>query len=158
VMGGKGRLAEALEQFEQALAIRPTDGEMLRNVARTQTMLGQVEDGVRSYERVLRVDPNDLDALTSIAWIRATHVDAEHRDARKAVLLAERARDVSPTPNAVVLDTLAAAYAEAGRYEDAVAACSRALELARAPGQEAERQRYEEHLALFRAGRPVYSR
>jgi len=158
VLGTKGRLAEALQHFEQALAIRPQDVEVLRSAAMTRTLLGQVEEGIRYYEKVLEIEPKDLDALNNIAWIRSAHLEAAHRDARQAVLLAEQARDWSPEPNAVIFDTLAAAYAEAGRYEEAVAACGRAIELARAKGQEAEARRFEEHLALFRAGRPVYFR
>ena len=158
MLGTKGRLAEALQHFEQALAIRPQDVEVLRSAAMTRTLLGQVEEGIRYYEKVLEIEPKDLDALNNIAWIRSAHLEAAHRDARQAVLLAEQARDWSPEPNAVIFDTLAAAYAEAGRYEEAVAACGRAIELARAKGQEAEARRFEEHLALFRAGRPVYFR
>ena len=43
------------------------------------------------YREVLKRAPNDLDALNNIAWVRATHVDAQHRDGAEAVRLAEQA-------------------------------------------------------------------
>ena len=157
-LGSQGRFAEALVPIEKALAIRPDDAETRRSAAVTLTLLGRVEEGIARYRELLETDPGDLDALNNIAWIRAAHADAAHRDGREAVQLAERARDRSPEPNAILCDTLAAAYAEAGRFQEAAAACQQAIELARASGEEGEARRFEEHLALFRAGRPVHFR
>ena len=80
---------------------------------------------------MLKRAPGDLDALNNIAWIRATHVDPVHRNGAEAVVLAEQARDAPHDPNHVLFSTLAAAYAEVGRFDDAVRAAERAIELAR---------------------------
>ncbi len=107
------------------------------------------------YRQVLEANPNDVEALNPIAWIRATHADPKHRDAQEAVALAERARDALQTPNAVVFETLAAAYAEAGRFDDAVTACGRAIALAQASGGTKDADRFREELELYRARKPL---
>ncbi len=153
-LGSQGKLAEALAHFEKALAKRQDDAETRRWVAVTLTLRGQVEEGIAQYRKLLEADPNDLDAMNNIAWIRATHDDPAHRDADEAVTLAERARDRSPEENAVLLDTLAAAYAEAGRFDEAVATCEKAIAIARGKGQEKDAQRFEQQLAFFREHHP----
>jgi len=127
---------------------------LLGSIAVTLTLLGRVEEAVAQYRKLLEADAGDLDAMNAVAWIRATHSDPAHRNAEEAVLLAESARDRSPEENAVLFDTLAAAYAEAGRYEDAVAACERAVEIARRNGEVQNVERFTEQLRLFRDSKP----
>jgi tetratricopeptide (TPR) repeat protein len=133
---------------------RPDDAETRRSTAVTHTLLGNVEEAIDHYKKLLEANEKDLDALNAIAWIRATHADPAHRDATEAVDLAERARDASSEENSVLFDTLAAAYAEAGRFDHAVAACGKAIELARLNGRDQNVSRYEQQLLLFRARTP----
>jgi Flp pilus assembly protein TadD len=146
--------------FEDSLRRRldadPADVETRRLLAGTLARETRIEEAIGEYRRILRADPNDLDALVNAAWIRATHEEATHRDGAEAVRLAERARDRSPEPVAVVYSTLAAAYAEAGRLPEAVRACERAIELARGAGEVREAQRYAQQLRCYRAGMPFH--
>jgi tetratricopeptide (TPR) repeat protein len=120
------------------------------------TVEGRVEDAIREYREILRRNPDDLDALNNVAWIRATHAEASHRNGAEAVRLAERARDRSPTPEAVLYSTLAAAYAESGRFPEAVGAGERAVALARAAHATQELERFEAQLRCYRAGKPFH--
>jgi hypothetical protein len=70
--------------------------------------------------------------------------------------MAERARDRSPEPVAVIFSTLAAAYAEAGRFPEAVTTCERAIRIAKADGRAEEAARFGQQLARYRAGRPFH--
>ncbi len=155
-LAAKGRLIESEAHLRHALDLAPEGIEIRRLLAVTLTLEGRVEDAVGAYGEILRRSPNDLDALNNVAWIRATHAEAGHRDGAVAVALAERARDASPQPVAVLYSTLAAAYAEAGRFPDAVAAGERALALARDAHQPGEAERYARQLELYRAGRPFH--
>ena len=156
ILAAKGRTAEAEGYLQRAIGLNPADLETRRMLAATLVQEDRVEDAIRQYEAILRASPDDLDALNNVAWIRATHRDAAHRNGVEAVRLAERARDRSPEPVAVLYSTLAASYAEAGRYADAVAAGERAVDLARRANSSAEAERYAQQLALYRAGRPFH--
>ena len=151
-----GRPAEAEAHLRRALELNPREVEPRRLMAVLLTVQGRVAEGLREYGAILERDPDDLDALNNVAWIRATHADGAMRDGAEAVRLAERARDGSPEPVAVVFSTLAAAYAEAGRFGDAVAAGERAVALARAAGDTASAAAYGRQLARYRAGRPFH--
>ena len=70
-------------------------------------------------------------ALNDLAWQRATCPEAELRDGRAAVKLAQQAVRLADARSPEILDTLAAAYAEAGMFSQATAAISEALDLAR---------------------------
>ena len=155
-LGVEGQYAEAESVLRRALEMRPAEPRIRRLLAVALTREGLVEEAIREYTVLLRSDPNDLDALNNIAWIRATHAEPRHRDGAQAVQLAERAVAGSEEPMAVLYSTLAASYAEAGRYGDAVKAGARAVELARAERDSAGGARYTEQLADYRGGRPFH--
>jgi tetratricopeptide (TPR) repeat protein len=152
----RGRLSEAEVNLRQAVALDPADPESRRLLAATLVRQERVEDAVREYEEILRRNPDDLDALNNVAWIRATHADPGHRDGAQAVRLAERARDKSPEPEAVLFSTLAAAYAEAGRFPEAVSACERAIELAKRAGDLQQAGAWARQLARYRMNKPFH--
>ena len=81
-----------------------------------------------------------------------------HRDGTEAVRLAERARDASARENAVLFSTLAAAYAETGRFDDAVLACRRAIELARRAEPAQDAHAFEEQLGCHVQRKPFHFR
>jgi tetratricopeptide (TPR) repeat protein len=152
----RGRLSEAEANLRQAVALDPADPESRRLLAATLVRQERVEDAVREYEEILRRNPDDLDALNNVAWIRATHADPGHRNGAQAVRLAERARDRSPEPEAVLYSTLAAAYAEAGRFPEAVSACERAIGLAKRAGDLQQAGAWARQLARYRMNRPFH--
>ena len=152
----RGKLDEGAAHLERALAIRPNDIEARRSLARARTQQDRVEEGIAAYREILRRSPRDVDAARNIAWIRATHADPAHRNGAEAVRLAEQARDAAPHEDHAVLGTLAAAYAEVGRYDDAVVACTRAIDLAKAAGDAKVRDELEAQLACYRTRRPFH--
>jgi tetratricopeptide (TPR) repeat protein len=153
-LGAQGRMADAENHLRRALRLSPADADAHRQLAAVLTRQGRIEDAVEQFHEILTAEPRDLDALVNVAWIRATHASASHRDGAEAVRLAERARDASPEPIAVVYSTLAAAYAEAGRFPEAVTAAERAVALAR--DQPRLAQQVAEQLAGYRQGRPFH--
>jgi tetratricopeptide (TPR) repeat protein len=155
-LGTVGRFSEAEATLRRAIEMRPDEARVRRLLAVNLTRLGRVEEAIDQYSELLRRDPNDLDALNNIAWIRATHADPRHRDGSQAVRLAERAVAGSREPMAVLYSTLAASYAEAGRFQDAVRAGARAVELARSERDSLAGARYAEQLACYRSGRPFH--
>jgi len=155
-LGTVGRFSEAEATLRHAVEMRPGEARVRRLLAVNLTRLGRVEEAIAQYSELLRQDPNDLDALNNIAWIRATHADPRHRDGAQAVRLAERAVAGSEEPLAVLYSTLAASYAEAGRFPDAVRAGARAVELARSERDSLAGARYAEQLACYRSGRPFH--
>jgi tetratricopeptide (TPR) repeat protein len=155
-LGQRGRLNEAADVLQRLVKLHPEDVANRRLLAATLTRAGRVEEAIVEYRFLARGDPSDLDALNNIAWIRATHADPRHRDGAQAVRLAERAVAASKEPVAVLYSTLAAAYAEAGRFPDAVRVGAHAVELARAERDSAAAVRYAEQLAGYKVGRPFH--
>jgi len=155
-LGSCGRLPEAEVPLRRALELRPADLESRRLLAITLVRQERVEEAVDVYGEILRRSPDDLDALNNVAWIRATHAEAARRNGAEAVRLAERARDRSPAPEAVLFSTLAAAYAEAGRFPDAVGACERAIELAKSTGDVQQAAAFTRQLARYRKNQPFH--
>jgi Flp pilus assembly protein TadD len=155
-LAARGQFAEAERRLRYALELNPVEIEPRRLMAVTLTVDGRVEEAIREYQEILRRHPDDLDALNNIAWMRATHAEASHRNGAEAVRLAERARAKSPAPEAVVYSTLAAAYAEAGRFPEAVTTCERAIELARGAQADQDVAHYQDQLRCYRAGKPFH--
>jgi tetratricopeptide (TPR) repeat protein len=142
----KGQFAEAAAAFEKAVDRNRRFVEARYYLGLSLFYSGAPLTAVLEHWReALRVDPTCAPALNSLARVLAASADAADRNGAEAVALAERAVKVSAGP--AHLDTLAAAYAEAGRFGEAVNAARRALSLANESGIAAR-------LKLYEAGTP----
>ena len=102
------------------------------------------------------MDTNSVPALNDLAWLRATAPDPGLRNGPEAVRLAERACQQTQYKEIVPIRTLAAAYAEAGRFGDAVATARKALAMVLAQGPKELAARDEQLLELYKSGRPYH--
>jgi tetratricopeptide (TPR) repeat protein len=155
----KGLWKEAIPHFEQAVSLRPDYIEAHFNLGDTLYYLaGRPSDALAQWREVLRLDPKHVAVLSETASLLASSPDALLRDGVQAVELAERAAQLTERRDATVLDTLAAAYAEVGRFADAIDITNRTLEFARQQNNAALSARLEARLALYRSGTPFRSK
>jgi tetratricopeptide (TPR) repeat protein len=148
-----GKNREALVHYERAAALRPDNVEAQTNLAALLSAGGRAAEALVHYRNALGLRPDHPPALAGLAWIRATASDPALRDEREAVTSAERAA-AQAANDLSVMDALAAAYASAGRYGDAVAVASRAADRAAAAGLAEVAARFRERLALYQQQRP----
>jgi tetratricopeptide (TPR) repeat protein len=151
---GLGRTAEAIEHYYEALRLKPDYPDAQYNLACALAAAGRTHEAIAHYNQFLRLVPNSIEVIDNLAWLLATREPAEGGDPARAVELAERACELAGQENIACLDTLAAAYAAAGRFDDAVTAAERAVQLAESAGQASLAKLIRQRLELYRAGRP----
>ena len=122
----------------------------------TLGQLGRIREAVAQYREALRLNPNLAGALNKLAWVLATGPDAELRNGAEAVGLAERACELTHNGEPLFIGTLAAAYAEAGSFPEAVTTAEKAEQLATAAGLTAVAAKNRQLLELYRAGKPYH--
>jgi urease accessory protein UreF len=98
-----------------------------------------------------------VDAQNSLAWILAASPDALIRNGPKALNLAQRAQQLLGKSNPKILRTLAASYAESGRFQEAIDTARSGSDLASAQGNTALVRMFETDLALDRTNTPLVS-
>jgi Flp pilus assembly protein TadD len=99
-------------------------------LANALTQLGQPAEAITEYSQALQLRPGMDDAANNLAWLLATCPDRSLRDGARAVYLALQASMRNHDQNPVLLGTLAAAYAETGNLNEAVATAQQARLLA----------------------------
>jgi tetratricopeptide (TPR) repeat protein len=151
-----GKMAEAARQFRVVLRVRPNAGAHY-HLALALDSLGQADEAVVHYREAVRLSPNAPLYLNDLAWFLATNAKEELRNGAEAVRLAEQACRLSGGKETRFWGTLDAAYAETGRFAEAVATAAKVREMALATGQPEIAQRAAERLALYRAGKPYRS-
>src|SRR5262249_29122380 len=134
---------------------RPGSAHAHNNVANAFRLTGRPREAVAHYEISLKVDPSNANTWNNLALLLATCWDATVRDGSRAVNSALRALQLT-AHNPVPLATLAAAYAEAGRFNEAVATIQRALELAAKSPNSSLLQALQSQLELYRIGVPFH--
>ena len=115
-------------------------------------------EAIAQYQKALQINSNYVQTLNGLAWLLATCPQASLRDGNKAVELAQRANHLTGDGNPVLLGTLAAAYAEAGRFPEAVEAAQQALLFAESRGNTSLAQALRSQLKLYQAGSPFRAR
>jgi spermidine synthase len=143
-----------LASYRRVLELSPRLAVAFRAVADLLVQLGQPGEAVAVLRGAVEQMPKNATLANDLAWRLATSSVEEIRNGAEAVEYAEAAERLTGGQDINVLDTLAVAYAAAGRFEDAVAAADRAIEAARAAHLEdavtrilARRALYEERQA-----------
>jgi tetratricopeptide (TPR) repeat protein len=143
---------EALPYCQAAAEVITNDAQLIFSLAYAFHATHQIEKAIEQYQRALRLNPDLMEALNGLAWIYATNPRADLRNGPEAVRLATHACELTDREQTKLLDTLAAAYAEAGRFDDAIKTTEklRALKASHAKTDELVLRR----LALYKAGKP----
>ncbi|HEY7285939.1 MAG TPA: tetratricopeptide repeat protein [Vicinamibacterales bacterium] len=149
-----GDLGEAAAHYRRAIAIRPDNAEAHANFGALLSATGHLRDAVAEFRRALDLQPDAAGALSGLAWILATASDSALRNGDEAVTFAERALAVAGPEDLPTLDALAAAYAETGRFDEAVQATDRAVGRARLLGMIEVAARFMERRARYQRHEP----
>jgi tetratricopeptide (TPR) repeat protein len=154
----KGRAEEAVMHWQKALAMQPGFAEADYNLGHYLLQKGRLDEAVIHFQKALAVQPGLVEAqndLARSAWALATSPDAAVRNGTKAVELAQQADQLSGGRNPLMAATLAAAYAEAGKFGDAIATAQRALQLADGQKNDALAAVLQQEIKLYAAGTPL---
>jgi tetratricopeptide (TPR) repeat protein len=146
-----GQVKDAIEHFEQAARLKPDSPLVHKNLGSALEQSGKAREAIVQYEEVRRIEPDDPAIQNNLAWLLATLAPADGGDPVRAVTLAEQACQLTNNQMPPYLDTLAAAYASAGRFDDAVATAQKAIELARAANQTQAVKEIAGRLELYRS-------
>ena len=154
VLLARNEVSRGSNHFSRALGLQPTNAIANYQIALLLASSRQDAAAANHYRTTLRSRPDEPEVLNNFAWLLATSPDDRVRDGREAIRLAEHACELTQHKEAMLLGTLAAAYAEAGRFDDAIATATQARDLARAARQDAVADRNEELLKAYRAHQP----
>jgi protein O-mannosyl-transferase len=149
-----GELDRAVQQFSDLLRLTPDEPEANYRYALALTRQGHVKEAVEHYRRGLRQIEDSAEALNNLAWILATNPDPEVRNGADAVKFAEKACKLTAFNKSIFVGTLAAAYAEANRFSDAIATAEKARLLAEAANENEIAARNLKLIELYRAQKP----
>jgi tetratricopeptide (TPR) repeat protein len=150
VLLSRGDLAGARARYESALGVQPNFAEAHNNLGFVLARQGDLRGAVSHYRRALEIRPTLFHAATGLAWALATSEDASLRDGNEALAWAEHCADATDYRDPACLETLAAAYAELGDFEQAIRWQSQAVSLLPADRNADLRAR----LHLYRSGTP----
>ncbi|HOC58032.1 MAG TPA: tetratricopeptide repeat protein [Verrucomicrobiota bacterium] len=148
-----GNAEAAIREFTNALKLDPKRAGTHRSMGNALVMAGRIAEAITSYREALRLQPDLQEALNNLAWVLATGKEAKLRDGADAVRLAEHAARLTGGNYGDALDTLSAAYAEARRFPDAIAAAQRALAATNPPPDTARVKQIQTRLQLYQAGK-----
>jgi protein O-mannosyl-transferase len=148
----KGRIDEAIIHFQKTLELSPQNADAHANVGTAFLQKGRTADAIVHYRKALALAPENVAAQSNLAWLLATSSDSLLRNGPEAVLMAEQANRLSDGNRPVILRILAAAYAEAGRFNDAINAAEQALQLSGSEDSGVLATALRKEIMLYRSG------
>jgi tetratricopeptide (TPR) repeat protein len=155
----KGRVEEAIAELRQVLKIEPENWQVRDRLGTVLFQRGQVDEAITQFQAMLASPSGDARAqarenLRTIAWVLATSPDAARRNGVKALELAQELSGASGNDDPGQLVTLAAAYAEVGRFPDAIATTDRALQLSAVQTNASLTGLLNAQINLYQSGQP----
>ncbi len=152
LLAGQGRHNEALQGYREAVRVFPRFALAHLNLARSYLQLRNTPAAVEHYRQAVSFDSGLTPAASELAWILATASQPSLRNPEEALRLALQVCPEGRCEDARLLDTLAAAYASAGRYPLAIATAEKAADVAVRTGQGELASRIRDRIELYRKG------
>jgi len=154
----RGDHDRALVDLDKALQLDPGYVPALAEKADILTKQGKDAQLIQHWRGAVQNRSDSPTVLTALAWLLATHEEAKYRDGDEAVKLTEKACELTARSDPAVLNTLAAAYAETGRFEEAVTTIEKALRLLSPADNQELRAQFQARLELYKARHPYRER
>jgi Flp pilus assembly protein TadD len=154
VLQARGRTDEAIVQYRHALELQPDNADTRCDLGSALGDCGRFDEAIAQFKQALQIQPDNVGAQKNLAWLRATCPIALQRNGEEAAKLAERANRRCDGKRPDVLDTLAAAYAELGWFQEALAVESKALKLATQQHDEPLADELRSRITLYEGGKP----
>jgi tetratricopeptide (TPR) repeat protein len=139
LLNDEGRISEATRIWHRAALLSPN----------------QTDIELAQFERALKREPDKPEFMNNVAWYLATHPDDAKRDGNRALKLSQRSNELTNFSDPNALDTLAAAHAELGNFDEAIKFIERAKQAAAATGQQALIPSLDERLRLYQSRQPM---
>ena len=153
-LAAQARYDQAIEHFAMALQVKPNLSDVYYYLGLAYDRLGKYDLAIQNYKEALRLKPDWFEPMNSLAWILAAAEDSNFRNPAEAVKFAQKACELTKFKQPYLLDTLAVAYASAGKFPQAIETAEKAMGLAEAAGQKDLAQEIQNRLQLYRDGRP----
>lgn len=151
----KGQVADAMIHYRKFLELEPANVEARNTLGTALIQQGHVREAVEQWQEALATQPENGNAASNLAWVFATSPEDSIRDGTRAAELGEKALRISAGKIPMIYKVLAAAYAENGRFPDAIKTAQRGAELATSQGNPALAAELESNIALYQSGRPL---
>ena len=151
----KGQVAEATVHYRKFLELESANVEARNTLGTALIQQGHIREAIDQWQEVLALQPENGNAASNLAWVFATCTDDSIRDGTRAAQLGEKALRISGGKIPMIYKVLAAAYAENGRFADAIETAQRGAELATTQGNPPLAAELESNIALYQSGRPL---
>ncbi len=152
-----GRVDEAIIQYRKAIELQPHLVQAYNDLAYALIQKRMASEAIACYQKAIELQPQFMPARINLAWILATWPEPSVRNGDKAVALAEQANQYSKEKDPLVLRTLAAAYAEAGRFPEALLTGKQALALAMTQSNSGLASVLKKEIELYQTNLPCRS-
>ena len=154
----RGQLDEAIKHYQQALELMPDFTRARYQFGLVLQTRGKFAEAVAQFEKILELDPKHIASQNNLAWLLATCPDNSVRNGNKAVELAQQAVQLSRGRSPEILDTLAAAYAEAGRFPEAIETARQASDLSTALNNKPLAEAIQTQLHFYETNSPYHEK
>jgi tetratricopeptide (TPR) repeat protein len=155
LLTSRHQLIDAAKQYSEAIRLGPTNATIRFNFALVLLKLNRADDALTQLTEAARLRPDWPEPLNAAAWALATSDNEKLRNGAEAVKFAEKAADLTSRRQPLILNTLAAAYAESGRFDDALSNANAALQLAQDAGHTNQAAKIEQAIILYQSKTPL---
>jgi protein O-mannosyl-transferase len=149
-----GKTSEAITHLNEALQTGKNKADIYINLGTAYTQLGKYNLALENWTKAAELKTDNAELLNNMAWLLGTVDDTSVKNAAKAIELAQRACKLTGYNEAVYLDTLSAAYAGAGRFDEAKTAAEKAILIAKSKEQKDLAEEIQKRLKLYEAKQP----
>ena len=146
----KGDLDNGIKDYTEAIRLDPKFAMSYNNRGFAWFTNGNLANAIEDYDRALRLDPTAALPYNNLAWLMATCHVPDFRNGPKAIEYARKACELTEWQDANMVNTLAAAYAEAGEFQNALEQQEKAIALSTA---DADKRAMLDRLELYKTGK-----
>jgi Flp pilus assembly protein TadD len=154
LLAGSGRVQQAVPHLQKVVELNPSWAEARVKLAFALLRIERSDEALAQVKEAMRLEPDDGLTQVQLAWLLATHPDSRFRNGAAAIRWAQAGCETTQRTSPRTWDALAAAHAELGQFDQAVAHARRAEELARTARQDALAKSIQARLRLYEQRQP----